>query len=1085
MKKGIVAVLVLALQVGAVTLLFRWNNVAAAATDSYPVEHVAWLAGWGYRVRLKLLPRWCEACYHKDYPVRIVLYYNRSCNIPDCVNLEGRCRPDFADILFTLADGVTPLFHIYESIVPGQVAVVWVRVPYELSKPYTIFLYYGNPDVTGYYYLDEIQCSPFFDYVWECYSTNYSKLFESYFPYGRTWPEELIPRVFPLANRTITGFALREEWIWMKEENAPNVWVYHKYPIAGGLGSLPWGKGAPIQIYAGPLGNYTAIRVMPQLDEFEASVLLVVDRWVVAPVNVYSYPVCPCGLCYDPCGVFLQREGRMEAYAFLPILSIGVHIEDEEMYDIPKGLKDWWQRQGIFSLINGTKFVITRDASGLLHFINGIRFFIAGDVAGVQVSHHGNDVGYPVVVAHDPTWVHFSPTGIPTLFSVNDIVQASLQNLYACGVDFTVFYDMWITSVVRPRVFGWRAFPIDMTKYCNLTSFPTVLDMGGGHIVQVNFYFSKTKKLARIFLNDELMGEVTWPWDIKGDVVFFIMGGLLQHAQNNDHLFRCYQDPWEPSDVVQKRAHGAYESYAIVLSFSLRGGPNPIVRVEAVEGGEKWKPGAVWTTLRFVSAYGKAIRFPLLFRLEGNGIVMDYATIPLSTTTIEKSVFYYDKETPLIGIYSTGLFRVYNETYTSFNRTLLDWYIEYVARKTGGLQNDSISAKVFLPRGEYRLSILSGPLYKLPIYTTTINLNGGEENIVLYAFDNILSSAAVSFYYSPERKCYSISPLSAPWVLYLSLFDFQEKRLMATPDPLLGRSGFVPHYMFDGKVQVLHEVGALVLFPYEGQEYQIVSVYNDTPKDATPHYDLRYVVMDFYGRRIKDAVLELVLHDTVLATVKTDASGEVFISRDTNWTLAAYRPRPRLVEPNVPFNYTSSWQGAGGTLTFLYTVYAFNPTKIEYNYILNGTTLTIEGTLHETLFNTHVAQAPITVVVYDLQGNAIISRANATTDLKGIFAVQLDLPYGYYLVNITYPGFCGKYSCLLSYSDAFQVMITGSVKPLTPVTVPSPAAVSLLSPFLIFLLLILIVLLSVLAARKAAKETVYGRTVFVKLKRKE
>ncbi|MEM4454758.1 MAG: DUF2341 domain-containing protein [Thermofilaceae archaeon] len=1002
------------------------------------------------------------------------------------MNLEGRCYPNFTDILFTLADGITPLFHIYESIVPGEVAVVWVRVPYDLSKPGTIYLYYGNPDVTGYYYFDEIQCPASFDYAWQCYSSNYSMLFESYYDNINTWPEELIRLVFPHANGTITGSAIREIWDYKREEVGAGIWVSYKYPFVGGL-ELKRGGGAPIRVYAGPLGNYTAIRVVPRLDEFEATVLLRVDRWRVAPVNVYYSPTCfsGCEPCYDPCGVFLQTGERIRAYAFVPVLSIGVHIEDEKVFDVySKGVRDWWQRQTIFSLVNGTKFIVTRDASGLFHFVNGIRFFIVGDVAGVQVSHHGYDVGRPIAVAHDPRWVVIAPTGIPTFFSVENIVRASLQNLQACGVDFAAFYDMWVTSVVPPLSLGWRAFPVDMTEYCNLTRFPPVLEMGEGQVVQVSFLFSRTKKLARIFLNDRLVGEVAWPWDIKGDVVFFIMGGTLQHAQNYDHLFRCYQDPNEPTDVVRKRAHGAYESYMTVLSFSLRGGPNPIVRVEAVEGGEKWKPGAVWTTLRFVSAYGSTIRFPLFFRLEGNGIVMDYATIPLSIATVGTSVFYYNKETPLIGIYSTGLFRIYNETYASFNRTFLDWYIKYIASKTGWPYSDSLLVKVLLPPGEYRMSILSGPLYKLPIYVTTVNLSGNVNNVVLYAFDNVLSSVPVSFSYSPETKLYSITPLSSPWFLYVSLFDFRGKRLLATPGPLLGGAGFVPYYMFTGNVQAIHEVGALVLFPYEGQGYQTIGVYNESPKDATPYYDLRYVVMDFYGRRIKDAVLELFLHDTVLAIMRTNVNGEVFISRDTNWTLVAYRPRPKLVEPNVPFNYTFSWQSVGGTLVFVYTVYVSNPTKIEYNYALNGTTFTINGTLSETLFNTRITGALVIIDAYDLLRNEIVSRVSATTDREGTFTVRLDLPYGYYLVNITYPGYCGKYSCLLPYSRAFIVK-TGSVKPLTPVTFPSSPAAPPSSPLLLFLVLILIVLLSLLAVRKAMKEAVLGRTTYVKLKRKE
>jgi len=63
----------------------------------------------------------------------------------DQVNLDGHCNSDFSDLRFTDSDGYTELDYWIESKVDDDYAIVWVKIPGDLSSDdQSIYLYYGN-----------------------------------------------------------------------------------------------------------------------------------------------------------------------------------------------------------------------------------------------------------------------------------------------------------------------------------------------------------------------------------------------------------------------------------------------------------------------------------------------------------------------------------------------------------------------------------------------------------------------------------------------------------------------------------------------------------------------------------------------------------------------------------------------------------------------------------------------------------------------------------------------------------------------------------------------------------------------------
>ena len=72
------------------------------------------------------------------------------------VYLNEHARMDFADLRFTVADGVTPLSYWIEEKADGDYAVIWVKIPQiPASGETTIYIYYGNSGATSESNVDE------------------------------------------------------------------------------------------------------------------------------------------------------------------------------------------------------------------------------------------------------------------------------------------------------------------------------------------------------------------------------------------------------------------------------------------------------------------------------------------------------------------------------------------------------------------------------------------------------------------------------------------------------------------------------------------------------------------------------------------------------------------------------------------------------------------------------------------------------------------------------------------------------------------------------------------------------------------
>lgn len=104
---------------------------------------MAWLSGWQYRKTVPI-PGGSEAV--SGYAVSIVIHHGTGVDAPGHVYLNEHCRPDFADLRFTAADGITALPYWVESKTEGDQALVWVRVDAVPASPGTgqVYAYYGN-----------------------------------------------------------------------------------------------------------------------------------------------------------------------------------------------------------------------------------------------------------------------------------------------------------------------------------------------------------------------------------------------------------------------------------------------------------------------------------------------------------------------------------------------------------------------------------------------------------------------------------------------------------------------------------------------------------------------------------------------------------------------------------------------------------------------------------------------------------------------------------------------------------------------------------------------------------------------------
>lgn len=84
----------------------------------------------------------------EDYQVRIVVKYGEGVSKGEVFYCNYQCKPDFSDIRFIASGGTMFLPYWAESIVYGDHAVFWVKIPFIPRYPgkTTIFVLYGNPE---------------------------------------------------------------------------------------------------------------------------------------------------------------------------------------------------------------------------------------------------------------------------------------------------------------------------------------------------------------------------------------------------------------------------------------------------------------------------------------------------------------------------------------------------------------------------------------------------------------------------------------------------------------------------------------------------------------------------------------------------------------------------------------------------------------------------------------------------------------------------------------------------------------------------------------------------------------------------
>lgn len=92
---------------------------------------MTWLSGWSYRKFKHIIGITTRDQY--NYQMKFILHWGSgidgSPTVAD-IYLDGNVKTDFSDIMFTDADGTTPLSYWIESFVSGSTAAVWVRIPY-------------------------------------------------------------------------------------------------------------------------------------------------------------------------------------------------------------------------------------------------------------------------------------------------------------------------------------------------------------------------------------------------------------------------------------------------------------------------------------------------------------------------------------------------------------------------------------------------------------------------------------------------------------------------------------------------------------------------------------------------------------------------------------------------------------------------------------------------------------------------------------------------------------------------------------------------------------------------------------------
>lgn len=105
-----------------------------------------WLSdNWDYRKTHLILG---SSGAGEGYQVMIIANYSDGSDSGNTVYLNGSCRTDFGDIRFTDNDGVTELVYWLAKKVDSDYAVFWVKVEDDLDSDVTIYIYFGNNDVS-------------------------------------------------------------------------------------------------------------------------------------------------------------------------------------------------------------------------------------------------------------------------------------------------------------------------------------------------------------------------------------------------------------------------------------------------------------------------------------------------------------------------------------------------------------------------------------------------------------------------------------------------------------------------------------------------------------------------------------------------------------------------------------------------------------------------------------------------------------------------------------------------------------------------------------------------------------------------
>ncbi|MCI4407738.1 MAG: DUF2341 domain-containing protein [Thermofilum sp.] len=109
-----------------------------------PSKAVNWLSGYSYRKEIYVLGSSSGSV--TNYPVAVTVYYGSGVDTPSAIYLNGKCRPDFSDVIFTANDGKTILKSWLRASVNGQYALFWVELP--VVPPYpsitSFYVYYGS-----------------------------------------------------------------------------------------------------------------------------------------------------------------------------------------------------------------------------------------------------------------------------------------------------------------------------------------------------------------------------------------------------------------------------------------------------------------------------------------------------------------------------------------------------------------------------------------------------------------------------------------------------------------------------------------------------------------------------------------------------------------------------------------------------------------------------------------------------------------------------------------------------------------------------------------------------------------------------